>query len=352
MSIPHGLEVDLQITNRCPLTCDHCVYDSRMTEGEGLPPAILPRLLDECVQLGVEQISITGGEPFVRDDLLDVVAMAAGRGFEVCVQTSGLLVDRIDFARVRDSGLDLLLVSIDGLSAYHEEFRHHRGLFDRALRTIEQAVGHGLPVRINTVVTRSNASQVVDLLPVAERLGVDVFSFFYLSPVGRGMHHQHEVLSFSEWQTVESAVRRWCLHNRRSDRMRIKVQNVATSLADIPPEGQQCRIKDRDNILILANGDVYPCVFLCHQPDLCLGNVVDDSLIRLWRSSAAWTDAYDPFFQLSGRDCRCGPANNCSGGCPAFRRLLRRADGHCDRRCEHATSGLAPGCAREYTLVQ
>lgn len=349
--MPHGLEVDLQITNRCPLTCDHCVYDSTMAEEEGLPAAILPRLVAECAELGASQISITGGEPFIRKDLLDVIRLIASHGIEVCVQTSGLFVDRIDFGQLRASGLDLLLVSIDGPRAYHEQFRHSRGLFDKTLRTIEQAVAHQLPVRINTVVTKSNSSRVVELLPIAADLGVDVFSFFYLSPVGRGSQHASEVLSFSEWQAVEAAVQRWSDDHRPASRMRIKVQNVAVPLRDIPARGQQCRIKDRDNILILANGDVYPCVFLCHQRDLCLGNVLNDSLVRLWREGEAWSLGYDPFFQLTGKDCACRPANNCSGGCPAFRRLLRRPGGHCDRRCEHATTGLAPGCAREYTQV-
>jgi radical SAM protein with 4Fe4S-binding SPASM domain len=129
----------------------------------------------------------------------------------------------------------------------------------------------------------------------------------------------------------------------------VKVQRVAVALDRIPEGGQRCRIRDRDNILILANGDVYPCVFLCEQPDLCLGNIFREPLSRLWREGDAWTRAYDPFLTTTFRDCADGPVNRCSGGCPAFRRLLRHPQGHCDSRCEHGTSTLAPDCAREYT---
>lgn len=343
-----GIEVDLQITNRCPLTCDHCVYDSSMEAPQGLPFDVLPRLIDEAVELGASQVSITGGEPFVRDDLTDVVALIAGRGVEVCVQTSGLWVDRTDFGRLRASGLNLLLVSLDGTAPYHDAFRHRPGLFRRAVRTIDEAVAHQIPVRINTVVTRSNAAAVLDLLSVAEALGVDVFSFFYLSPLGRGARIASDVLSFSEWATFENAVQRWCA-SRGNGRMTVKVQHVATPALDIPAGGQRCRIVDRDNVLILSNGDVYPCVFLCEEPAFCLGNVLHESLTRLWRMREP-SAAYDALFGVTGRDCG-SDASRCSGGCPAFRRLLRRPHGHCDCRCEYASSSLVPACPREYTTL-
>lgn len=346
---PHGLEVDLQITNRCPLTCDHCVYDSSMREGEGLSLGTIAELCDEFRALGVDQVSITGGEPFIRRDLPDAIRLLADIGVEVCVQTSGLLADRGDFGRLRDEGLDLLLVSIDGLAPFHEAFRHHRGLFDAALSTVRRAVDHGLPVRINVVVSRPNQDDAIALLPIVRALGVRVVSFFYLSPVGRGAQRREDVLSFSEWAVFEDRVRDWCARNGPLDTLAVKVQRVAVALDRIPDGGQRCRIRDRDNILILASGDVYPCVFLCEQPDLCLGNIARQPLSHIWRQGEAWTRDYDPFLTSRSRDCAGGSANRCSGGCPAFRRLLRRPDGHCDIRCEHDRSTLAPDCAREYS---
>jgi AdoMet-dependent heme synthase len=350
MTANPAVEVDLQITNRCPLACNHCVYDSSMSAPYGLPFDVLPHLVSEAAALGVSQISITGGEPFLREDLSDIVALVAGHGIEVCVQTSGLFVDRTDFGRLHTSGLDLLLVSLDGSANHHDIFRHRAGLFRLAVRAIEQAVTHGIPVRINTVVTRSNARDVVELLPIAEVLGVEVFSFFYLSPLGRGAQIASEALSFSDWAAFEHTVRRWCLRDGRSGGMAVKVQHVAIAAHDVPAGGQRCRIVDRDNVLILSNGDVYPCVFLCEEPAFCLGNILHDSLTHLWRGRE-WNVAYDALFARTGKDCAPGQAGGCSGGCPAFRRLLRRPNGHCDRRCEYASSTLVPACPREYTSM-
>lgn len=346
----HGLEVDLQITNRCPLRCDHCVYDSSMAFGHGLPRDLIDRLCGEFEELGVSQVSITGGEPFLRKDLLDVIATISAGGIEVCVQTSGLFVDRIDFGALAGSGLAVLLVSIDGLQEYHDRFRHRRGTFTDAWDTVFKAKSHGIPVRINTVVTRSNAAQVLELLPVALDMGVDVYSFFYFSPVGRGGQHPDEVLSFSEWSRFEQAVRDWSARLGSGVPMGVKLQNVAVAAASIPPSGQHCRIGDRDNILILADGAVYPCVFVCHRDDLCLGNVFEQSLTDIWRRSEAWTSRYNPFFVNGGKDCG-GAVGNCSGGCPAMRDLMRAEGGHCDRRCEWETTTLVPGCAREYVRI-
>jgi radical SAM protein with 4Fe4S-binding SPASM domain len=346
---PHGLEVDLQITNRCPLSCDHCVYDSSMHASDGLPLDTVARLAHEFRALGVSQVSITGGEPFIRRDLPDVIRLLADLDVEVCVQTSGLLADRTDFGALRAVGLDLLLVSIDGLAPFHDSFRHHRGLFDLAVKAAGRATAAALPVRVNVVVSRANRSDAVALLPLLRERGVRVASFFYLSPVGRGAQHREQVLTFTEWAAFEDGIASWCERHAPLDDFSVKVQRVAVPLDRIPEGGQRCRIRDRDNILILANGDVYPCVFLCEQPDLCLGNIFREPLAQLWRGGDRWTRAYDPFLATAARDCEGHAANRCSGGCPAFRRLLRRPRGHCDDRCEHAFSSLAPDCAREYT---
>ena len=190
----HGIEVDLQITNQCPLRCKHCVYDSSLDEGPGLPRHLIERLCDEFEDLAVTQVSITGGEPFIRTDLIEIISAISARRIETCVQTSGLFADRIDFGALRASGLDILLVSIDGPPEYHDKFRQRPGTFADARRTVLSARDHGIPVRINTVVTRSNAGSVPVLLPMAENDGVDVFSFFYFSPLGRGARNSGEAL--------------------------------------------------------------------------------------------------------------------------------------------------------------
>jgi AdoMet-dependent heme synthase len=346
----HGIEVDLQITNQCPLRCIHCVYDSSMAEGAGLPLHVVKRLCTEFEELGVTQVSITGGEPFLRADLVEVIATLAARGFEVCVQTSGLFARRIDFEALRASGLSTLLVSIDGPRAYHDEFRRRAGTFDEARLTVALARRHGIRVRINTVVTRSNASFVTDLLPIGESNDVNVFSFFYFSPLGRGAKCSGEVLSFSEWMQCAENITAWHTKNAQA-RMKIKLQAVAVAAEGLSPSGQLCRIKDRDNILIMANGRVYPCVFVCHSQDLCLGNVFERPLTDIWRQSQVWTTNYEPFFLNSGKDCA-GAVSNCSGGCPALREILRKRGGVCDRRCEWNSTGLVPGCAREYQRLQ
>lgn len=342
----HGIEVDLQITNQCPLRCKHCVYDLSMASGDGLPRSLIERLCPEFAELGVTQVSITGGEPFLRADLTEVIAVLAERRFEVCVQTSGIFVKKIDFEALRASGLSTLLVSIDGPPAYHDEFRRRPGIFADARKTVALAKKHRIPVRINTVVTRSNAGCAAELLPLAEDDGVDVYSFFYFSPLGRGATCSEEALSFSEWRHFARKISDWRAEHNRSQ-MTIKLQAVAGATATLAPSGQRCRIKDRDNILIMANGDVYPCVFVYHCQDLCLGNVFEQRLTEIWRESEIWTSAYEPFFSYGGKDCA-GAVRNCTGGCPALRALLRRPEGWCDRRCEWDTTGWAPGCAREY----
>ncbi len=164
-------DLRISLTDRCSLRCTYCM------PAQGLPwlpreellttPELL-RVVRVAVDLGIEEVRLTGGEPLLRPDLVDVVAGIAELGVEVSMTTNALGLDKKAEALVA-AGLTRVNISLDTLRP--ETFRRLalRDRLDDTLRGIEAAAAAGLqPVKLNTVLMRDvNDVEAVDLLEFA-----------------------------------------------------------------------------------------------------------------------------------------------------------------------------------------
>jgi cyclic pyranopterin phosphate synthase len=160
----HGRPVTnlrVSVTQRCNLRCIYC-----HAEGERAPEAELPlgdirEILRVAAGLGMRSVKFTGGEPLVRDDILEIVR-AVPEGLESSMTTNGILLGR--YARdLRDAGLSRINVSLDSLDpgCYREITGHDR--LPEVLAGIEAALEAGLtPIKLNMVVLKGINEDEVD----------------------------------------------------------------------------------------------------------------------------------------------------------------------------------------------
>jgi cyclic pyranopterin phosphate synthase len=171
-------DLRVSVTDRCNFRCLYCMPE------DGLPwlgaASVLTR--DELIQalrvavgLGVGTIRITGGEPTLRRDLVDVVAAVGRLGVELSITTNGFLLDRLA-QPLADAGLDRANISLDSLRRDRFQQITRRDALDRVLRGIDAALAAGLhPVKINAVVVRGfNDDEVVPMASWARDLGVEL----------------------------------------------------------------------------------------------------------------------------------------------------------------------------------
>lgn len=179
-----------EITRACDLACVHCRACAQPQRSPAELTAEQSRaLVDQIASFPKRPMFVlTGGDPLKREDVFDLVHYGACAGLEVAMTPSATsLVTTASLARLRDAGLARLAVSLDGAdSATHDAFRGMGGSFERTMQIVRTARKLGLPVQVNTTVTKRNVGQL-DLM--AELLGtVDIvlWSVFFLIPVGRG----------------------------------------------------------------------------------------------------------------------------------------------------------------------
>lgn len=289
------------ITERCLAHCKHCLLGEKRV---GLQELSLDEIERVSRSLGrILFLLPTGGEPFLRDDIAEIVRIfhRNNQTANVGIPTNGYLTDKI-VSGARDiletcPGLDLAIdVSFDGVGSQHDEIRGVPGLFDRAVTTyreLEKLKKHFPQFNLNVGVTVSrfnedyleelyafltdelNVTTINHLLvrgnpkdPASKGVIPDKYRFFSdllekgaLSSTLQGYHHY----SFSDFVNAVRLVRQ-----------RIIDEIIRTDKRQLP-----CYAGHLGGVL-LSNGDVYPCELL----DRKIGNVrdVDYDFSKLWFS--------------------------------------------------------------------
>ena len=188
----HGREISylrLSLTDRCNLRCTYCAAHSARPAGAPLQRHEVRRLVSIFGRLGVRRVRLTGGEPTLRKDLLDVVAdVRAAPGIEeIALTTNGFRLEE-HAAPLRDAGVSRLNVSLDTLDGERLSRICGRSVrIDRLLAGIEAAMGAGFAsVKLNTVVMRGeNDGEAGEIVRFAWRVGA-LPRFIELMPFGCG----------------------------------------------------------------------------------------------------------------------------------------------------------------------
>jgi len=166
----------VQVTNRCNMQCSFCdFWPNGVPSREELSLTDFQRIAAELAELGCFLVSIEGGEPFVRPDLVDIVRAFAARHLPL-LYTNGWYVDEGKAKALFEAGLKQVGVSIDFPDARHDAKRKWPRAFERACRAIEllrDAAPHGgKQVHVMTVLMKDNEEDIEALLQLSKSMGV------------------------------------------------------------------------------------------------------------------------------------------------------------------------------------
>ena len=172
------LDVTLEITHRCPLTCAHCYNNLPMADREAAACELsldeYKRLLDELHDLGTFWILFSGGEPFARKDFLDIYTYAKQKGFLITIFTNGTILTAAIADHLAEYPPFAIEITLYGHTREtYERLTGVEGSYERCLRGIKLLRERNLPLKLKTVPTSINKHEVLDMQRFAAQLGVE-----------------------------------------------------------------------------------------------------------------------------------------------------------------------------------
>lgn len=178
-------------TRACQLACRHCRASAQPgRDSRELSTEEAARLMREVASFGspAPLFVITGGDPFQRPDLFDLVREGTTAGLAVAVSPSGTpTLTREALEGLHRAGARAVSLSVDGSDAtIHDAFRQVDGVYDLTVAAWHTARKIGLKVQVNTTVGRHNLHDLPRIAHLVHELGAMTWSSFLLVPTGRG----------------------------------------------------------------------------------------------------------------------------------------------------------------------
>lgn len=314
------LVVIWEVTRACDLACFHC----RASAQPGRNPLELStaegkKLIDDIAQLDPPIFIFTGGDPLKRPDIYELVEYAASKYLHPAMTPSATpLLNSESLMQLKRAGLRRLALSLDGPTPeLHDSFRGVPGSFERTLDAMHWANAIGLPVQINTTVSRRNIGELENILSVIRSFRIVMWSLFFMVPTGRA--EAADLPSASEFENAFATIYRLsqdvpfkvktteAQHYRRYLLQHRPRGNREETLADGVP-GILPINEGKGFVFISHKGEVQPSGFL----PISAGNVRQDRVQDIYRNSELFRRLRDTH-NLQGKCGDCEFREICGG---------------------------------------
>ena len=240
----------------------------------------------ECIkkwflrQNGVQEIRFTGGEPLVLQELFELLSFSSRLGLRNSIGTNATLITKDCSKYLADTGLNLAVVSIDGIETVHNKIRG-QGSFVKAMQGIYFLKSRDISVRVNTVVMRSNVAEIISLVEFFFKQEIPLFLRRFI-PAGRSNNSANEMLTNDEYDNLRKSLEPYIADGRNLVQGHYLHEQKTKTRIDLPFVRQRCSVGNR-GLVILPNGKVQTCGFLGPIGEQHIGHFPTESLKDVWK---------------------------------------------------------------------
>ncbi len=303
----------VEIASQCNFRCPYCYNDSNK-DGNELSVERIKETMQYLISSGVDNMSISGGEPFLHSQIFDIIEYAKTIGMQLYIITNASLLSDSVLERLR-AYMDILhfQFSFDGGNEKTHSISRGNENFHGLERCIEYMVTNGFRnhIFIRYNITPWNFREIEEFVEKAAAMGCGNISLSYILQQGRGSNSK--VLGKPEKLKIHETI----------DEMSIRFPDMTIKLTEKPViTCPYSIVQNNQNIKFLpridSSGNVYPCQVEVN-PRFIIGNIYENSLSDIMNS-----DIFHRYIEFvtdkKGRNSKCGDcavANLCGGGCVA-----------------------------------
>lgn len=266
-----------EITNQCNYTCEYCIFSSTGKKPNGeLSFEEIKKTLNELKTVGFNYIKFTGGEPFIREDFIQILEYAKSLNFNFDISTNASFVNEEISKKISLLNPNFIHVSLDGHDQYSHDFVRGKKSFNKTIKGLTSLLKHNRNIRIGSVIHSQNDSDLEKIVNLANEFNVKEIIFSIMSPIGRMDKNSPSISSKNTQElikiitSIKSSYTK-VLHNLNSD---IKVISFKKNQT-VCPGGQ-------DFLFIDSLGTVSPCTWVSEKfPEFHLLSLKNNSLIEI-----------------------------------------------------------------------
>lgn len=318
-------QIYFYLTEGCNLACRHCwivAKDQSKGYNSYLDLELFHSILEQAIRLGLYSVKLTGGEPLLHPQIIEILDLICKENLRVVVETNGILCTSEIIQKIAACKDPFVSVSLDGANAKtHEQVRGREGSFEAAVQAIRNLVKEGLPCQIIMTLMRCNREEIEEVVYMAESLGVDSVKFNIVQPTARG----EEIYQAGEGLEIEELIRlgQWVqgeLSNRRRLRLYYSYPLAFHPLGKIFGRDKSacgvCRILHM--LGVLADGSYAMCGIGESMPGLIYGHAGVHQLKDVWKKTPVIQQLREGLpNNLKGVCSSCVMKSLCLGSCIA-----------------------------------
>lgn len=285
------------VTSECNLRCKHCYYSdnaSKYYSNNDLSSNEAMNLIEALGHLNICHVKVSGGEPFLRKDILEILKKLKSKNFSLAIQTNATLIDKNlakEIAEILVPKVDIVQVSIDGANKDTHELTRGKNTFDKTINGIKNLVENDIYVQSSSIMTALNTHEFPALYKMLSNIGVKSFSVGRLKVCNDNQEAlvpdfklKLKILNkLIDMETIDlplelSATK---IYDFVNNEIGLEFLKEISKTNPLDFKGKNIICHQHNKLFMTGNGKVYLCDPTVTD-EFCLGNVKTKTLKAIW----------------------------------------------------------------------
>ncbi|WP_113673348.1 radical SAM/SPASM domain-containing protein [Vallitalea guaymasensis] len=355
--IPALENLFIYLTWDCNLNCKHCWLDKNERSSK-LSIKMLNKAIEQAIELGLNYIKISGGEPLIeKEKVISIIEKASSNNIKISIETNGTKIDR-QWVDVFSKNSVSVGISIDSYNAsIHDHFRGKVNSFNKSIKAVELLKNKGVDVGIIHSISMYDERELKKMVAFAENYNVSYLKINPIVKIGNARHYQNEkddfIFTISPEEMLE--IKNKFSSNNKHAKVPVNIMlpvgltNIRGIITNSSSTFSYANCPTLNLISILPSGDLGLCAEANRTSDLIFGNLFHDDIVDVWKNSDTLKEIRTLIpDKLEGVCGNCLVKNICKGSCRTIALSsfgsINSANPICQKLYDENKFHLAPKC--------